>query len=84
MSKIFSVAIPIIILFSANLILKSKHPIIKSFFSAASGVAYLLSFEIFSALTGLSLPLNFVTIGASAVFGLPGIATMLILNSVFK
>lgn len=84
MNKIFLAVIPVIILFSINIILKAKHPVVKSVFSTASGVISLVILESLSALTGFSLPLNLVTAGVSAIFGLPGIGTMLVLNSILK
>lgn len=84
MNKIFLAVIPMIILLLVNIILKSKHPIVKSIFSTVSGVTSLVILESFSALTGLSLPLNLITASVSAIFGLPGIGTMLVLNSLLK
>ena len=84
MNKIFLALIPVIILLLFNIILKAKHPVVKSIFSTASGVISLVIFESFSALTGLSIPLNLITVSVSAIFGLPGIGTMLVLNSLLK
>ena len=84
MNKIFLAAIPVIILLLVNIILKAKHPVVKSVFSTASGVISLVIFESLSALTGLSLPLNLITASVSAIFGLPGIGTMLVLNTLLK
>lgn len=84
MNKIFLAVIPVIILFLINIILKSKHPVVKSVFSTASGIISLVILESFSALTGLSLPLNLITLSTSAIFGLPGIGTMLVLNTLLK
>lgn len=84
MNKVFLAAIPVIILLLINIILKSKHPIIKSIFSTASGITSLVILESLSALTGFSLPLNLITASVSAIFGLPGIGTMLVLNFLFK
>lgn len=84
MNKIFLAAIPVIILLLVNIILKAKHPVVKSVFSTANGVISLVIFESLSALTGLSLPLNLITLSTSAIFGLPGIGTMLVLNTLLK
>lgn len=84
MNKVFLAAIPVIILLLFNIILKSKHPVVKSIFSTVSGVTSLVILESFSALTGLSIPLNLITASVSAIFGLPGIGTMLVLNSLLK
>lgn len=84
MNKIFLIVIPVIILLLINIILKAKHPVVKSIFSTASGMILLAIFESFSTLTGFSLPLNLITIGTSVIFGLPGIGTMLVLNSILK
>lgn len=84
MNKIFLAVIPVIILFLINIILKAKHPVVKSVFSTASGIISLVILESFSALTGLSLPLNLITLSTSAIFGLPGIGTMLVLNTLLK
>ena len=84
MNKIFLAVIPVIILFLINIILKAKHPVVKSVFSTASGIISLVILESFSALTGLSLPLNLITLSTSAIFGLPGIETMLVLNTLLK
>ena len=84
MNKVFLAAITVIILLLFNIILKSKHPVVKSIFSTVSGVTSLVILESFSALTGLSIPLNLITVSVSAIFGLPGIGTMLVLNSLLK
>lgn len=84
MNKVFLAAIPVIMLLLFNIILKSKHPVVKSIFSTVSGVTSLVILESFSALTGLSIPLNLITASVSAIFGLPGIGTMLVLNSLLK
>lgn len=84
MNKVFLAAITVIILLLFNIILKSKHPVVKSIFSTVSGVTSLVILESFSALTGLSIPLNLITASVSAIFGLPGIGTMLVLNSLLK
>lgn len=84
MNKIFLAVIPVIILFLINIILKAKHPVVKSVFSTASGIISLVILESFSSLTGLSLPLNLITLSTSAIFGLPGIGTMLVLNTLLK
>ena len=45
MNKIFLAVIPVIILFLINIILKAKHPVVKSVFSTASGVISLVILE---------------------------------------
>lgn len=74
--------VPIILLI-LNLILNSRHPIIKSLTSAISGITAFGILEYFSCNGGICVPLNPITISISAILGIPGVAALAVLNSLF-
>ncbi len=74
--------IPIVLLI-LNLILNSHHPIIKSLTSALSGITAFGLLEYFSCYCGICVPLNPTTIFISAILGIPGVAALAVLNSLF-
>lgn len=51
--------------------------------SAFQGIASLFAVNLVGMVTGISLAVNWYTIGAFAVLGLPGVCTALILNLFF-
>ena len=57
--------------------LKSKHFFKALAFSAAQGIASLFAVNLLSAATGVSLAVNAVTLGISALGGTAGVAALL-------
>ena len=49
---------------------------------AISGIAALTLVDITSTFTGVFIPLNMWTVGSGAVFGMPGIISLLVLNKI--
>ena len=73
----------LIILILINLILKSNHPIASSIKYLILGPIGLLITNIFSTYTGISCPINTISLGVSALLGIPGIGSLAILNTLF-
>lgn len=61
---------------------KVKKPIRKALLSMIVGILSLLAVNLFSSFTGVSLPVSMLSLGISAVGGIPGVTTMLILNMI--
>ena len=73
----------LIILVVVNFILKTKHPIASSIKYLILGPVGLLITNIFSTYTGISCPINTISLGVSALLGIPGIGSLAILNTLF-
>ena len=58
-------------------VLKSGHPVKAALLSVASGVAALFAVSLLSNSAGPILPVNEVTLGVSAVGGVPGVLLLL-------
>lgn len=57
----------------------------RSFFlSALQGIAALFAVNLSGMITGVSVALNYWTAGVSAVLGLPGVISLLIMKMIFK
>ena len=63
-----------------QVIAKSKKPVRKTVISICVGLCALLAVNLSGYFTGVRLPLS---IGVSAVGGIPGVTTMLLLNLIF-
>ena len=61
-----------------QVIAKSKKPVRKTV-----GLCALVAVNLSGYFTGVRLPLNPLSIGVSAVGGIPGVTTMLLLNLIF-
>ena len=66
-----------------DIIAKSKKPVRKTVISICVGLCALLAVNLSGYFTGVRLPLNPLSIGVSAVGGIPGVTTMLLLNLIF-
>lgn len=66
-----------------QVIAKSKKPVQKAVISICIGFCALLAVNLSGYFTGVQLPLNPLSIGVSAVGGIPGVTTMLLLNLIF-
>ena len=81
--SVYIISVSIAILIVINIILKTKHPIIKSMTCTLSGLASLACVQALSAFTQITIPLNIITVSFSALLGVPGVGTLTILNSLF-
>lgn len=59
-----------------------KKPIRKGLLSMIIGILSLLAVNLCSGFTGVSLPVSVMSLGISAVGGIPGVTLMLILNMI--
>ena len=66
-----------------QVIAKSKKPVRKTVISICGGLCAWLAVNISGYFTGVRLTLNPLSIGVSAVGGIPGVTTMLLLNLIF-
>jgi len=69
-------AVCVIVLFGA--LVKSKRPMKTMALSGAGGLAGLITVNLTGLLTGVMLPVSFVSIGAAAFGGIPGVIGLLI------
>ncbi|MCL2508894.1 MAG: pro-sigmaK processing inhibitor BofA family protein [Oscillospiraceae bacterium] len=63
---------------------KTKRGAKVLFLTVLQGVAALFAVNIIGLLTGVTLAVNWYTLGASAVFGAPGVISMLLLEVIFR
>ena len=62
---------------------KSKKPIKTLLVSLTVGIVTLTVVNLTAAFTGVSLSINAWTVGGSAIFGLPGVLSMLLIRMFF-
>lgn len=72
------------ILILTHIILKISHPIINSIKSALFGTAGIIILSASSVYTGINIPLNIISLGLAAILGIPGIGTIMILNTLLN
>ncbi len=64
--------------------LKSKHFFKSVFFTALQGLGALCAVNMTAALTGVILPVNYLTLSVGGFMGLPGIILLLCTNILFR
>ena len=64
--------------------LRSGHALRALLGSAVKGVVSLFAVNAAGLLTGVTIAVNPVTLAASAAFGIPGTASLLLLNTIFR
>ncbi len=74
----------LVFLFIIHLIIKSPRPILKALGSPISGILGLGFLNFINNFTGLSVPINLMSVTAASVLGIPGVGLMTILNSMFS
>lgn len=62
---------------------KSKHFFKNVFISALQGVVSLISVNLLGLLTGVTIAVNWYTLLVTAIFGIPGCITFVLLNCCF-
>ena len=67
-------------LVAAQVILKIKKPVRCTVVNVFVGMISLLLLNVSSDFTGLFVPINFLSLGVSAVAGVPGVTLLLALN----
>lgn len=60
-------------------LIKSGHFIRYLFLSAVSGIGALFAVNLLTSLTGVSIALNYITLGVSAVFGISGVIALVLI-----
>lgn len=84
MSKAIIAVIAVGVIAVLTAMYKSKH-FFKSFFlTALQGILSLLAVNIIGMLTGVTIAVNWYTLGSSAVFGIPSSITLTVLNLLLK
>lgn len=74
----------LIFLFIVHLIIKSPKPLLKALGSPISGILGLGFLNFINNFTGLSVPINLMSITTAAVLGIPGVGLITVLNSMFS
>ena len=59
-------------------LIKSKHFFSYLILSAISGIGSLFAVNLLSAITGVSIALNYITLGISSLFGISGVIALLL------
>lgn len=71
----------LIVFIIIQLLCKSKKPIKKAIISILLGIIALFIVNLFSGLTGVALPISNLTVGVSAIGGIPGVTLLLLINT---
>ena len=79
----FAAAIAVYILFLSARLYRTGHFFRALLISAVSGIAVLFAVNLCSGFTGVSIAVNGWSLGTGAVFGVPGVVGMLLLNIFF-
>lgn len=61
-----------------TVLIKSRHFIRYLLLSAISGIGSLFAVNLLSCITGVSIALNYITLGISSVFGISGVIGLLL------
>ncbi|MDR1805499.1 MAG: pro-sigmaK processing inhibitor BofA family protein [Clostridium sp.] len=69
------------VLFVLWAMLKTRRPLSALFLSAVSGNAALFAVELLGGVLPIDMPLSWASVGAAAIFGVPGVCAMLLLNA---
>ncbi len=83
MTIVFIAGFAFIILWIVNYLLGVSHPFYSSIKASLSGVLTLALLEAITSFTGVTIPLNFIVVALSMLLGVPGVGTILILNTIF-
>lgn len=73
--------ISFIVMLVLKKIMRVRHGIRSVILSMLCGVTVLIIVNIFSGFTGVSMPVSRLSVTASAVFGIPGVTAMLLLQT---
>ena len=60
-------------------LIKSGHFVRYLFLSAVSGIGALFAVNLLTSLTGVSIALNYITLGVSAIFGISGVIALVLI-----
>ena len=60
-------------------LVKSGHFIRYLFLSAISGIGALFAVNLLTSLTGVSIALNYITLGISTIFGISGVIALVLI-----
>ncbi len=84
--KLYLLSFPLIIfiLWIIHRILKNEHSFISSIKSSLSGIITLAIIESLSPFTGIIIPLNLIVVICCSLLGVPGVGTILILNTLLN
>ena len=63
----------------ATTLIKSGHPIRYLLLSSISGIGALFAVNLLTSVTGVSIALNYITLGVSSLFGISGVIGLLLL-----
>lgn len=73
---IIALAVGALIVLTA--LIKSKHFFSYLILSAISGIGSLFAVNLLSELTGVSIALNYITLGISGIFGISGVIALVL------
>lgn len=69
-----------LLLVLVQILLRAKHPVKRAAGGVMTGFLALAAVNISGLFTGVTLPLSLLTLGVSAVAGIPGVTMLLLLN----
>ena len=85
MSSLTGVILAIVIflfLLFIQILVRAKKPLQKTFLGILTGIGTLVAVNISGMFTGVTLPISLLSVSVSAVAGISGVTTMLILNMI--
>ena len=72
----------VISLVLVQILLRSKHPVWATFKNILAGIITLFAVNLTSSVTAVTVPISLLSLGVSAVAGIPGVTLLLALNLV--
>lgn len=80
---IFALGLILLFVFT-KVIIKPKYPVLKTIGNVIEGAAVLWLVNITGAFTGITIPISLLSLLIAASCGIPGITTMVLLNTIFN
>ena len=73
-----------VLLFIVQIMINSRHPFSDTLKYILNGILALLAVNLSSGITGIFLPINLLSLGISAISGVPGVSMLIILNTLLS
>ena len=67
-----------------HILVKDKHPVKNTFYDIFIGLIAFAGVNLSGMITGVTLPVSIMSLGISAVAGIPGITMMLLFKIIFR
>ncbi len=80
---VFSLGLILLFIFM-KVVIRSKYPILRTAWNVLEGSVVLWLVNITGAFTGITIPISLLSLLVATLCGIPGITTMVLLNTIFN